>query len=386
MKKLLIGTSALVAAGLVAGAAHAADPIKLNIGGFAGTWVAYADQDEGFLGTTETTAVDVKGDAEVIFTGSTTLDNGLKVSFKSEMEAGGRDKNAAGATNDAIDEYNISVAGSFGTVMMGADDTALAAIAVTSPRVGGRLYGGAFSEGDNVIGANVLAPGGIAAPNATFVNTGGDSESISYISPSFAGFTVGATYMPDAGQVDDNFIQPNGLNTTDAYGVGAAYNGEFSGVGIKVAGGWLTGDVSNQTAVAVSTIDDYNEYQFGANLSYAGFTFGGGMRFIDQDFVGGTEADAFAWDLGLSYKTGPYGVSLAYFDSVAANALAGIDEDRRQVWELNGEYTMGPGVALVGGLAHVSFENGVASGAPAAVRAANENDGWVATTGITLSF
>lgn len=392
MKKLLIGTSALVAAGLVAGAAHAADPIKLNVGGFAGTWVTYADQDESFMGGTEYTAVDVKGDAEVIFTGSTTLDNGLKVSFKTELEAGGR------TGTDFVDEYNISVAGSFGTVVMGADDTALAAIAVTSPRVGGRLYGGAFSEGDNVAGQNVLSPGGNAAPIASFINTGGDSETISYISPSFAGFTVGASYMPDATQNDDVQTQPSGLNTTDAYGIGAAYNGEFGGVGVKVAGGWLTADLdqrslpaTNPLAAAANAVDDYNEYQLGANISYAGFTFGGGYRWINIELnssvpvAAGRDRDQAAWDLGVSYKTGPYGVSLAYFDAKAENAT-GIEDDSRQVWELNGEYTMGPGVALVGGLAYVDLENGVAVGAPAGVRAANQNDGWVASTGITLSF
>lgn len=403
MKKLLIGTSALVAAGLVAGAAHAADPIKLNVGGFAGAYVTFADQDEGFLrnggrtnaagnALTEVSGVDVNGDAEVIFTGSTTLDNGLKVSFKTEMEAGGRH------LGDPVDEYNISVAGSFGTIVMGADDNALAAIAVTSPRVGGRLYGGAFSEGDVVVGNVILAPSnafagtGVSAPNATFVNTGGDAETISYISPSFAGFTVGATYMPNAGDEDSN-VTPNGLNTTDAYGIGAAYNGEFGGVGLKVAGGWLTADASNQTAVAASTISDYDEYQIGANVSYAGFTFGGGFRHINTELSTavpaalGRDRDQQAWDLGVSYKTGPYGVSLAYFSSKAENAT-GTTDDTRQVWELNGEYAMGPGVALIGGIAHAKFEDGynptvvVAPGA----RQAFENSGWAVSSGISLSF
>lgn len=380
MKKLLIGTSALVAAGLVAGAAHAADPIKLSVGGFAGTWVVYSEQDDTFLGATESNAVDVKGDAEVIFTGSTTLDNGLKVSFKTEMEAGGRDRGTP------MDEYNVSVAGSFGTVVMGADDNALYAIAVSSPRVGGRLYGGAFNEGDNVGGNNVVDPGSLA-PNASFVNTGNDSETISYISPSFGGLTLGATYMPDVSGGDNNARALANAATVgiDAYGIGAAYNGEFSGVGIKVAGGWLTADMdqtqlpaTNPLAAGTNGVDSWNEYQAGANVSYAGFTFGGGARLIQVDLIGGGDANQFAWDLGASYKTGPYGVSLAYFDGRAANA-SGVAEDTRQVWELNGEYTMGPGVALVGGLGYANFEaNSVAAG--------TENDGMFASTGITLSF
>ncbi|MFA7431076.1 MAG: porin [Rhodospirillaceae bacterium] len=401
MKKLLIGTSALVAAGLVAGAAHAADPIKLSLGGFAGTWVTYADNEDSYLTNAavgEVTAVDVKGDAEVFYLGSTTLDNGLKVSFKAEMEAGGRDKTTvntptgtANVTGDAIDEYAISVAGAFGTVVMGADDNALAAIAVTSPRVGGRIHGGAFSEGDAVVGNVILAPAGIVAPNATFVNTGGDSESVSYISPSFGGFTVGATYVPSFSQGDDTPAVPTGNNATDAYGIGAAYAGEFSGVGVKVAGGWLTADTAN--AGATVNVDDWNEYQIGANLSYAGFTFGGGFRHIDVELntVGAAATpgsfDQRAWDLGLSYKTGPYGVSLAYFDSKAENGN-GTTDDTRKVWELNGEYSMGPGVSLVGSINHAKFENGLtaAQRAVAGTVSANENSGWAVSSGISLSF
>ena len=37
MKHVLMGTTALVAAGLVVGHAQAADPIKLTLGGFYGT-------------------------------------------------------------------------------------------------------------------------------------------------------------------------------------------------------------------------------------------------------------------------------------------------------------------------------------------------------------
>jgi predicted porin len=383
MKKLLIGTSALVAAGLFAGAAQAADPIKLALGGFAGSWVTYADNEDSYLtaaGVGEVTAVDVKSDAEVFFNGSTTLDNGLKVSFNSQLEAGGRQ------LADPIDEYSISVAGAFGTIVAGATNNALAAIAVTSPRVGGRIHGGAFSEGDVVAGNVILNPAGNGAPNATFVNTNGDNESISYISPAFAGFTVGATYVPSYTQGDDNPAVPVGANASDAYGFGAAYAGEFSGVGVKVAGGMLTADA----APGAFVVADHDEYQAGASLSYAGFTFGGGYRWIDQELnttfaANNRSRDGRAWDLGLSYKTGPYGVSLAYFDSAREQA-AGTSDDTIKVWELNGEYSMGPGVSLVGSINHAKFENGTVTGAPAAVVNANENSGWAVSSGISLSF
>ena len=47
MKKILIGTSALVAAAAFAGSANAADPIKLFIGGYGAVMVGYVSQADG---------------------------------------------------------------------------------------------------------------------------------------------------------------------------------------------------------------------------------------------------------------------------------------------------------------------------------------------------
>lgn len=360
MKKLLIGTSALVAAVAFAGSANAADPIKLSIGGYGAVVVGFVDQDIQDNGSAEFNSVDVQGDNEIHFKGKTTLDNGLTVSVKYEFEAGGR------SMSDVSDEWNISVAGSFGTIVMGADDNALVAIAMGAPRVGGRLFNGGVDEGDLISGGYVVNPG-VDVVNATFVNTNSDDESISYISPSFAGFTVGATYVSSvAGSGGDRGGQwattaPGGKGAADAYGVGAMYNGEFGGVGVGLEGGYLTGDTATE---------EHNEWQVGAKLSYAGFGIGGAYRNIDL----GTDNDRFAWELGVGYTVDAYGVSLTYFDSTVEQAGA---DDEAQVWELAGQYTMGPGVMLVGGVGYVNFD-GAGTG--------NDNDGVVVATGLSLAF
>lgn len=376
MKKLLIGTSALVAAAGFAGAAQAADPIKLSVGGYGSTIIGYASQDDSFLeaaGQGEVNAVDVKGDSEIHFKGKTTLDNGLTVSVKYEFEAGGR------STNDVPDEWNISLSGAFGTIVTGADDNALVAIAKGGPRVGGRLFNGALDEGDLLGGNYVIRPDGHSAPTATFINTNGDSESISYISPAFAGFTFGATYVPDlASTGGDSQTWPgttsgrNSDDAQDAYGVGLMYNGEFGGVGVGVEGGWLTADRSGN-------VDDHNEYQVGAQVSVAGFAFGAAYRQINIDLDTGGDTDSFAWEVGASYETGPYGVSLNYFAAEAEND-GNVDEDETQVIELATQYNMGPGVDLVGGIAYVEFDDGNNN------TAAGENDGFVVATGLSLAF
>jgi hypothetical protein len=397
MKKLLIGTSALVAAASFAGAAQAADPIKLSVGGYGAVMVGYASQSDDYLTATgrEVTGVDVKGDNEIHFKGSTTLDNGLTVAVKYEMEAGGRNSSA-----DVSDEYAISISGGFGTIVAGADDNALVAIAKGAPRVGGRLFNGALDEGDLIGGAYVLNPGS-SAPNATFINTNGDSESLSYISPAIAGFTFGTTYVPDVNG-DDDPSQPIAANgaagSNEAYGAGLMWNGEFSAVTLGVEGGYLWADAGPN---AVNAGTAYNagreEWQLGAQVGYAGFSLGAAYRDISQDrkaASGNTfavlgqrdEVNASSWEVGASYKTGPYGVSLSYFDSQTENTGLTTSDDTTKVWELAGEYAMGPGVKLVGGLGYVDFENGTVQGATTAVTNSNQNDGWVVATGLSLSF
>jgi hypothetical protein len=397
MKKLLIGTSALVAAASFAGAAQAADPIKLSVGGYGAVMVGYASQDDDYLTATgrEVTGVDVKGDNEIHFKGSTTLDNGLTVAVKYEMEAGGRNSSA-----DVSDEYSISISGGFGTIVAGADDNALVAIAKGAPRVGGRLFNGALDEGDLIGGAYVLNPGS-TAPNATFVNSNGDSESLSYISPALAGFTLGATYVPDING-DDNAAQPvqaagAATGSNEAYGVGLMWNGEVGAVSIGVEGGYLWADaganVSTITGSAAYAAG-HEEWQAGAQVGYAGFKLGAAYRDLSTDvksidgagYTGRGQIDAHAWEVGASYKTGPYGVSLSYFSSETENTALNVSDDTTEVWELAGEYAMGPGVALVGGVGYVDFENGTAAGSTAAAVNRNQNNGWVVATGLSLSF
>lgn len=369
-------TRALMTAGVALATAWsapalAADPIKLTVGGYGATIVGFASQDDGFLDATngEVNAVDVKGDSEIHFSGLTTLDNGLTVAVHYEFEAGGRD-----VAEDTPDIWNISLSGEFGTLLAGADGTVLAAFATGAPRVGGRLFDGGLAEGDLIAGNYVINPGS-EAPDAAFINSTGDAEAVSYVSPSLSGFTFGATYVPDTTAEDDPSMPGNG--GAEAYGVAAQWVGEFGPVGLHVQTGWQTTDLS-----AIG--EDLDEYQAGATLTYQGFSVGGAYKWGEHDVLNG-EADDRAWEIGVAYESGPYGVSLGYIQTTLENGgTTGDDENR--VIELAGLYNLGPGVDLVGGIGYVEFEDGVADGATQQQRDASENDGWVVATGLSLAF
>src|SRR5262249_52701807 len=89
----LLGSSALVAAGMFAGSAVAADKLKIGVGGYYMSAFGFISQD-GTTGSRHPVALDQ--DNEIHFKGETTLDNGLTVGVHVELEGG--------TTADQIDE------------------------------------------------------------------------------------------------------------------------------------------------------------------------------------------------------------------------------------------------------------------------------------------
>lgn len=134
-----------------------------------------------------------------------------------------------------------------------------------------------------------------------------------------------------------------------------------------------------------------NEYQAGLSLSYSGVTVGGGYHMIKEK-LGVTIAakeevkgsfDHSAWEAGVGYKTGPFGVAVSYLDLKQAD-LDLKDKSqkghRSRAIQLTSEYIMGPGVMLVGGVGYTKFEDKDSK------EASDRNKGWVAVTGLSLAF
>src|SRR6188474_261007 len=110
MKKQLLASSTLIGVGLIASPAVAADGIKLGIGGFFNTayMAVFDDDSEGEPGNERNTD-GVFNNAEIHFSGSAVLDNGLGVGAHIELE--GEDE-----AGDQIDEAWIFFSGGFGEV------------------------------------------------------------------------------------------------------------------------------------------------------------------------------------------------------------------------------------------------------------------------------
>ena len=384
MKKILVASTALIAAGMfVAGSASASEKIKLNLGGYSKWWVVGAWQDskfaeainDGTAGQGSSNNVDVQGENEVWFGGSTTLDNGLTVGVDMQLRTGGRtDSNTAYGTSDVIDESYVWVQGGFGKVIVGTENNGTYLLHVTAPDAAGNWNEGGVMMGNQAIArpTNVTT---LSGGNTTAILTDGDADKITYVAPAFYGLTLGGSYVPNTSEDNQNSFNSGSTTSeaTEIYGVGALYNNTFGGVGVKVSAGWVTYDGGQ-------TLSGGNEVAFGTQLSYAGFTLGGSYRNESQNAANGARsaASGYGWDVGLQYATGPYAVSLAYFDSKVSGSSA-VGEDEITAYQLSGKYNMGAGVDVLASLGHIEYSD-------EGSLAADNNEGWTVMTGLSLQF
>ncbi|MCA1907008.1 MAG: porin [Magnetospirillum sp.] len=390
MKKILVASTALVAAGMItAGSATASEKIKLGLGGYSKWWVVGAWQDDSFeaatsngtVGQGSASSVDVKGDNEIWFSGSTKLDNGLEVGINIELEAGGNTDSAGGG--DQIDKSYVYVSGGFGKVIVGTESNGTVLMHTMAPDAAGNVGADGILTG----GLAIARPSNVTARVTTEIDTDAEADKITYVAPSFYGFTVGGSYVPNAAEDNQNvFNQTNGQTTSAAaeiYGVAAMYAGTVAGVGVKASAGWVSYDLAQATSRS-------NEYSFGTQLAYSGFTLGGSYRIVNQNAAGGVNsvtndntASGDAWDLGLMYETGPWAVGVYYFRSTANGSITTRGEDTFEVYQVSGKYNLGAGVDLLATIGHAEYDD---ESAKTTTADNNHNEGWAVMTGLSLQF
>ena len=383
MKKVLLGTTALVSAGLVAQQAQAADPIEVGIGGYQNWAMFWADNDDNpASGTIPAEPGFNKGDndikyiGEVHFRGSTVLDNGLEVGVRFELEG------ETGADN--MDETHAYIEGSFGQIRLGNDDPASYNMSTAAPYLNYIFNANSpsvftnglsqfFGQTTGLLRSRFSA--GAYATFATFPNQSFDDASIHYYSPVFNGFQFGASYAPDSGEARDADlyllnVKTGGTSTSPAfthgavYSLGARYDGEVGELGVTVAGGWMKMEDKAINNIPVGlTGTDSDQYNLGLVLYWGNWGIGGSyMKADDWHNVQGTDTDAY--DLGIAYwSDGPWSVGVNWMhqeiDYAAGNLVAASVTDKFDGYRLQGQYDLGPGIALTGALGLDQFENGV---------------------------
>jgi len=344
MKKVLLGTTALVAAGLLAQPALASDPIKLQVKGYYQNLVTFSDVDKPAGSTTNYKDAQFRHEGEVHFKGETKLDNGLTVGFDAQLEI--VNVGLSGGQPRDMDETYMYFSGGFGKLQLGAENGAAYLLHTGIPSVGlgfdDRNFGVAASNG------------GHGRPNIS-----GDTAKGTYFTPKMGGFQAGISYSPN---VDHQALSGNGFgvmsvapgDVEDVIGVGANYVAKFGEATVDVSAAYESGDM-------VGVGKDPEVWALGLNVGFGGFTVGASYADSENyasgssNFAAQQGLDAEVWALGLAYKTGPWGLSAGYqktdYEIAGATASGSADE-----YELAASYQLGAGVQLRGGLIHADME------------------------------
>lgn len=377
MKKILLGTTGLVGAALLATAASAETP-KVTLGGFSDFQAGWTDND---LAAADR-SVGFRNDNEISVRVDGKTDAGLGYGAVIDLEADLSTDNNGEGTNAARTYTYLD--GTWGRAEMGGNKSAASTMRVDASTVAvatGGINGdwvnfvnasggtGVTGAGDFVTTSKLQAEHGDVSTlgDETFYN----ATKVTYYTPRWAGFQIGGSYTPDLdgkGQVAAR--DEDGFSSVIDLGLG--YETQFDGgtkLALSATGEWADADAAGA--------DDIEGYNFGALLGIAGFNIAGSWGIWDEGAIGGANGDdAEYWTAGVGYDMGAIGLSATYLDSEFSDASAGGDNEFTNL-VLGADYKLAPGLTPYAEVSFYEFDG---------VGAASDNDGTTLIVGTQLAF
>jgi len=342
--RLLLGSTALVSAGLLlGGAAPAQAEIEVTLGGYTefeaigatdDTYDPSPDRGYGFA-----------MDNEVHIQATGTSDTGVTYGSYLELEVGSGN---ATSTNAFVDEVNLFFSGNFGRAELGQQDGAEDVMFVGGEDAQSGTGG---VDGDTKNLATVIN-----------VRNSGDDAKATYFTPRVAGFQLGATYLPGTGpdQAGDNNVG----EVEQFVGLGGNWVGAFGGVDLTLSAVGLIADGET------STTDDRRDYSVGGLIGVGGLSFGATWgQLLDEG-----EAD-FA-HIGLEYEFGGASASVGY----SYNDVDALD-DTEHVFVVSGAVGLMPGVTLKGDVSYNTEDPGYKDS-----DGADQDDTWSGVLSVQMDY
>ncbi|MBT4940723.1 MAG: porin [Rhodospirillaceae bacterium] len=374
MKKSLYMTTALAAAGVLAFgatdamAAEKAKKMQIKVSGSMKSLIGFASNSGSYETTASNTsrthydAFNIVNDSEVHFKGTTKLDNGISVSVVIQLETDQKNNGTQ------VDETYVKLTGGFGDIRIGSQKAATFTLKHAAP------LGGAIALGNPDTNNWIIKPSAVAnaiKQNSTHIG-GGDNMKLLYITPKFSGFRVGASYEPSSANAD-TMPAVGGTAGTEAQSFDAivSYENKLGSVNVKADVAYF----EKHGNAATSTTN----WRGGVLLGFGAITVGGSYKETKDADTSQSANAAEVFDAGVSYKSGPFGVGVQYFNATTPQTAAVSGDDEVTKIALGGSYTMGPGVSLVGTVVHVDWDDETTADS-------SNNSGWAAIGGIKVSF
>lgn len=328
MKKLLLGTSAIVAAGLCSTGAFAQtattdQPVQMKVGGqyYAGMAAMVSQDDNPGESAYKRNPLSVQEYFLIRFIGSTTFSNGITAGVFTRLNAFSAPNGTANTVSGFQSSNNTTIkdsylylknAASWGEFRLGDDSDVRRAVAT------GNNAGAA--NGDGNLGANSGALQWLNSPvyNFTTLNLDSRGTKVVYYTPTFAGFQFGASFTPDKagghtngpGNIGDNSgltdrvtngLTPSYINNQTAYNYWSL-SGQWTGtIGpVKLIGtvGYSTGSRKCGVSSAVTIPLGQNATQAQCSILSATTSVNADPRVYNAGF----QVDYGPWEFGADYE------------------------------------------------------------------------------------
>jgi hypothetical protein len=245
--------------------------------------------------------------------------NGMTYGAVLEFQMDNAAVGAADGTTVSLDEmYGFITLPNLGTLRFGQEDSAASLLQVRAPA-------SAALGGDGEWDEFVVQTGLFSSPYLiSGINDGSDATKIIYLSPQFAGFDFGVSYAANAFEGERTEIsnstsaQRDQTNIQNELSVALRYRGTFGAVGVQAGVGAMFAEAPR--------------------LNAAGASFGGTNPRAQSvtAYTVGAAITAYGFGFGAEYTFGQYNGS-----SVGRVALnAGLDDSQHYI--IGATYTMGP--------------------------------------------
>jgi len=393
MRKILLGTTAVVGMALTAPAAFAQSAsligagnhgsagspavatsgLSVRIGGFFDfTYGLVSDSvDKGSFrgaGAASRQSTDMRTESEINLYVDGRASNGLQYGAVFELQMDNMTSTTGSGMGVDYDELYGFVKGAWGELRFGQEDSAASLMQVMAPSV---LWMGRSDAWDEFAVQNYTGQGGYTMAG---INDGNDSTKIIYLSPQCSGVDFGLSYSPNRFE-GENYWQVSNSSAyqrdmtglTNEISAALRYRGTLGGVGIAASLAAQFADAAKQSAngVRLATKDqNVNAYSVGLVLSgiLPGLQIGGDYTWGKYRGIPGGASLAQGVDgsdmigLGAVYTTGALSLGAQYV--VANQSNGGSVADRTSTYIGAGlAYVVAPGMTVFANYNKITDEN-----------------------------